>query len=181
MTSSDSLSPHRSDFRRIPYVFTYAMVNPRRSKVSIVPLSSVHTSHPLYPEFPPWLRLVRSSTERRGLRPHSKDSAEPPYTVLSQHDCTADIYEAYEVHLRYGLYACAHPRSRSGATFIRRCSRVSVTFHAYAIAPSFSHRRPRWLLFLRHLQPFPPPDPLHPIYATPHASRSPASATVIQR
>ncbi len=109
-------------------------INPRRSKVSIVPLSSVHTSHPLYPEFPPRLRLVRSSTGRRGLRPHSMDSAEPPYTVLSQHDCTADIHEAYEVHLRYGLCACALPRSGSRATFVRRCSRVSVTFHAYAIA-----------------------------------------------
>jgi len=36
--------------------------------------------------------------------------------------------------LRYGLYACAHPLSRSGATFIRRCSRASVTLHTYAIA-----------------------------------------------
>jgi hypothetical protein len=36
--------------------------------------------------------------------------------------------------LRYGLYACAHPPSRSRVTFIRRCSRVSVAIHAYAIA-----------------------------------------------
>ena len=63
-------------------------------EVSIVPLSSVHTSHPLYPGFLLWLRMVRSSTRVRGLRPRSKDSAEPPYTVLSQHDRTADIYEA---------------------------------------------------------------------------------------
>lgn len=39
-----------------------------------------------------------------------------------------------KVHFRYGLYACGHPRSGSGATFIRRCFRVSVTIHTYAIA-----------------------------------------------
>jgi hypothetical protein len=109
-------------------------VTPRRVEVSTVPLSSIHTSHSLYPEFLPWLRIVRSSTRVRGLRPHSKDSAEPPYTALSQHICAAEVYEAYEIHLRYGLYACARPRSGSGATFIRRCFRASVAIHAYVIA-----------------------------------------------
>jgi 4-diphosphocytidyl-2C-methyl-D-erythritol kinase len=54
--------------------------------------------------------------------------------MLSQHDRMADIYEAYEVHLRYGLCSCARPRSGSGATFFRRCSRASVALDAYAIA-----------------------------------------------
>ena len=115
-------------------------VKPRRVEVSTVPLSSVHTSHSLYPEFLPWLRLVRSSTRDHGLRPHSKDSAEPPYTALSQHICAAEIYEAYEIHSRYGLYACARPLSGSGATFIRRCSRASVTIHAYVIATQATNR-----------------------------------------
>jgi len=38
--------------------------------------------------------MIRSSTKRHGLRPHSKDSAELPYTVLPQQKRTADIYEA---------------------------------------------------------------------------------------
>lgn len=36
--------------------------------------------------------------------------------------------------MRYGLYACAYPLARSGVTFIRHCSHVSVAIHAYAIA-----------------------------------------------
>src|SRR5216684_1511042 len=52
--------------------------------------------------------------------------------MLSQHHRMAEVYEAYEVHLRYGLCSCARPRS--GATFFRRCSHVSVALHAYAIA-----------------------------------------------
>ncbi len=48
--------------------------------------------------------------------------------MLSQHHRMAEVYEAYEVHLRYGLCSCARPRSGSGATFFRRCSHVS-DFH----------------------------------------------------
>jgi hypothetical protein len=39
-----------------------------------------------------------------------------------------------KVHLRYGLCNCARPRTGSGATFVRRCSRVSVALNTYAIA-----------------------------------------------
>lgn len=42
--------------------------------------------------------------------------------------------------MRYGLYACAHPLSGSGATFVRHCSHVSVTLHAYAIATQATNR-----------------------------------------
>jgi hypothetical protein len=45
-----------------------------------------------------------------------------------------------KVHFRYGLHACARPPSGSGATFVRRCSRASVTFHAYAIATQLTNR-----------------------------------------
>src|SRR5229473_4138068 len=54
--------------------------------------------------------------------------------MLSQHHRMAEVYEAYEVHLRYGLCSCARPRSGSGATFFRRCSHVSVALHANSIA-----------------------------------------------
>lgn len=66
----------------------------RQVEVSFVPPSSFYTSHPLYPEFLSWLRMIRSSTKKHGLRLHSKDSAKPPYTVLPQQKRTADIYEA---------------------------------------------------------------------------------------
>lgn len=42
--------------------------------------------------------------------------------------------------MRYGLYACAHPLARSGVTFIRRCSRISVALHTYAIATQATNR-----------------------------------------
>jgi len=42
--------------------------------------------------------------------------------------------------LRYGLYACARPRSGSGATLIRHCSHVSVAIHVYAVATQATNR-----------------------------------------
>lgn len=106
---------------------------------------SALSTHPiLYTPSPDrgFIRLVHPPRST-GLRPHSKDSARPPYTVLSQHCRTAEVYEACKVHLRYGLCVRARPRSGSGATFIRRCFRVSVTFHTYAIATQATN------LFLR--------------------------------
>src|ERR1043165_9216000 len=38
-------------------------VKPRQAEVSTVPLSSFHTSHPLYPESHPRLQVVSSSTK----------------------------------------------------------------------------------------------------------------------
>jgi hypothetical protein len=42
--------------------------------------------------------------------------------------------------LHYGLYACARPLSGSGATFVRRCSRMLVALHTYAIATQATNR-----------------------------------------
>ena len=54
--------------------------------------------------------------------------------------------------MRYGLYACAHPRTGSGATFVRRCSRVSVTLNAYAIATQATNRLLRQDFHLREVE-----------------------------
>ena len=56
---------------------------------------SVLCIHPIF--YTPDSTLASNdSFIHQGSRPSSpfKDSAEPPYTVLSQHDRTADIYEA---------------------------------------------------------------------------------------
>jgi hypothetical protein len=71
--------------------------------------------------------LVSSSTTvQMAFVPILKTRRRPPYTVLSQHCRTAEVYEACKVHLRYGL--CL------------RAPTVWVGGHVYpALFPRFSH------------------------------------------
>jgi len=86
ITSSDSLAPLPSGFRCIPYTFSYAGVS-SATGVRSPWFRSVLSAHPiLYTPSPVtgflWLVHPPATT---GLRPRSRDSARPPYTMLSQH------------------------------------------------------------------------------------------------
>ncbi len=101
-------------------------VNPRQVEVSFVPLSPMHTSHSQYPEFRPRFQMVSNPPWPTGLHPRSRGSTEPPYTILSQHNCMADIYEA-----------CSD--SLSLRAVCSRAPTVWVRGHVYpALLPCFS-------------------------------------------
>lgn len=83
----------------------------------------------------PWLLLLPSAPfihRRSRLRPHSRDWAEPPYSLLSKHDRTADVYEACQKFTCATRYVLSRPLTRSRATSIGRCSHVKITLNVYA-------------------------------------------------
>jgi len=135
MTSSDSSVPHFSGFRRTT-LFHRLRGRLSRDRQRSQLFRSALSTHPiLYTPSPipgfKWLVHPPGSlafvpilrTQRDHFRPCSPSI--PAWLTLTR---------LVKVHLRYGLCSCARPRSGSGATFIRRCSCVSVALHTYAIA-----------------------------------------------
>jgi|APCry1669189070_1035195.scaffolds.fasta_scaffold12378_1 hypothetical protein len=134
MISSDFSIQLLSSFRRSPYTFNYAVSYSATSRDLVCSIRFfLYILSPIL-RIPNLVSYDNLSTKSASLHPRSKGSAELPYITLSQHICAIEIYEAYEVHLRYRLYICARSLSESGATFIQYCSHVSVTFHMCTIA-----------------------------------------------